>query len=91
MAETAAIVSNVSFVIAAICLILAVFFWFQYDILSVIGDLSGRNARKSIAQMRACNETERLDHTPCSTGKRAGGKTWIILDEVILIHTNEEI
>ena len=34
----------------------AIFFWFFFGIPTVIGDLSGRTARKSIAKMRAANE-----------------------------------
>lgn len=35
---------------------LAIFFWFKFGIPAVIGDLSGRTARKSIARMREENE-----------------------------------
>lgn len=56
MAEILSIISIVSFVVAGICLLFALFFWFKFKIPSVIGDLSGRTARKSIAQMRDYNE-----------------------------------
>lgn len=56
MAEILSIVSIVAFVIAGISMGLAVFFWFFFRIPSVIGDLSGRTARKSIARMRENNE-----------------------------------
>ena len=56
MAETLSTLSIISFVIAAVLLAVAVFLWFFFKIPSVIGDLSGRTARKSIAQMRAANE-----------------------------------
>lgn len=56
MAEVLSIISVISFVIAGICLALAVFFWFKFGIPAVIGDLSGRTARKSIARMREENE-----------------------------------
>lgn len=56
MAETLSLISIVSFVIAAIFLILAVILFIRFKIPSVIGDLSGRNARKSIEQMRERNE-----------------------------------
>lgn len=56
MAETLSIISLVSFIIAGVCLVLAVFFWFNFRIPKVIGDLTGRTARKSIAKMRASNE-----------------------------------
>lgn len=56
MAETLSILSIVAFSLAGVSLALAIFFWFFFKIPSVIGDLSGRNARKSIAKMRAENE-----------------------------------
>lgn len=56
MVQTLQTLSIISFTIAGICLVLAVFFWFFFKIPTVIGDLSGRTARKSIAKMRAANE-----------------------------------
>lgn len=55
-AEILSLISTLSFVVAAISFVLAVFFWFNFKIPSVIGDLSGRTAKKSIARMRASNE-----------------------------------
>lgn len=55
-AEILSLISTISYVIAAISFVLAIFFWFSFKIPSVIGDLSGRTAKKSIAQMRASNE-----------------------------------
>lgn len=56
MAETLQLLSIISFAVAAVCLVLAIFLWFFFKIPDVIGDLSGRTARKSIARMRAANE-----------------------------------
>lgn len=56
MAQTLQLLSIISFAVAGACLVLAVFFWFFFKIPNVIGDLSGRTARKSIARMRAANE-----------------------------------
>lgn len=56
MANVLSIISIVSFVLAGICFVLAVFFWFRFKIPAVIGDLSGRTARKSIAKLREGNE-----------------------------------
>ena len=56
MAQTLQALSVISFVIAGACLVLAVFFWLFFKIPTVIGDLSGRTAKKSIAKMRAANE-----------------------------------
>ena len=56
MAEILSIVSLVSYIVAAVSFALAVIFWFVFKIPTVVGDLSGRNARKSIAKMRENNE-----------------------------------
>ncbi len=56
MAQTLQTLSIISFAVAGVCFVLAVFFWFFFKIPTVIGDLSGRTARKSIAKMRAANE-----------------------------------
>ena len=56
MAETLSTLSVISFAIAGVSFVLAVFFWFFFKIPTVIGDLSGRTARKYIAKMRATNE-----------------------------------
>ena len=55
-AEILSLISTISYVLAAISFVIAVFFWFGFKIPSVIGDLSGRTARKSIARRRANNE-----------------------------------
>ena len=56
MAQKLQTLSIISFSVAGICLVLAIFFWFFFKIPTVISDLSGRTARKSIAKMRAGNE-----------------------------------
>lgn len=56
MAETLSTLSIISFIIAGVCLVLAIFLWIFFRIPSVIGDLTGRTARKSIAKMRSTNE-----------------------------------
>lgn len=55
-AEILSLISTISYVAAALCFVLAVLFWFGFKIPSVIGDLSGRTAKKSIARMRANKE-----------------------------------
>lgn len=57
MAELLTIISIISFVVAVIAFGFAVFFWFKFNIPSVVGDLSGHTARKSIAKMRENNES----------------------------------
>ena len=56
MAETLSLLSIIAFIVAGVCLILAIFLWVVLRIPTVIGDLSGRTARKSIARIRATNE-----------------------------------
>lgn len=56
MVHTLQTLSIISFAVAGVCLVVSVFFWFFFKIPTVIGDLSGRTARKSIAKMRAANE-----------------------------------
>lgn len=56
MAETLSTLSIISFIIAGVCLALAIFLCIFFRIPSVIGDLTGRTARKSIAKMRSANE-----------------------------------
>ena len=55
MAQTLQTLSIISFAVAGLCLVLAIFFWIFFKIPSVIGDLSGRTARKSIEKMRQAN------------------------------------
>lgn len=54
-AEILSMVSRIAYVVAGISLVLALFFWFKFKIPSVISDLSGRTARKSIAKIREHN------------------------------------
>lgn len=56
MAEILHTFSTISFVLAVLFVVIAIIFWFVFKIPNVIGDLSGHNARKSIAQMRQNNE-----------------------------------
>lgn len=77
MAETLSTLSIISFAVAGVCLVLAVFFAFFFKIPTVIGDLSGRTARKSIAKMRAANEktgskTYKQSKTNAARGKLTG-------------------
>lgn len=56
MAEVLSIISIISFVLSGICILLGAFFFIKFKIPSVIGDLSHRTAKKSIAKMRDYNE-----------------------------------
>ncbi len=89
MAETLSTLSIISFAIAGVCLVLAVFFWFFFRIPSVIGDLTGRTARKSIARMRAANEKTGVKGYKESKANAARGKlTGAIPDSDKLIKKN---
>ena len=55
MAEILSMISLISFCAAGVSMLLAVIFFIKFKIPSVIGDLSGRNARKSIEQLRETN------------------------------------
>ena len=56
MAETLSMISMIAFVAAGVFFVVSIIFWGIFKIPFVIGDLSGRNARKSIEQMRKNNE-----------------------------------
>ena len=53
MAEILSAVSLISFIVSGTAFIAAVFCWFRFQIPQVVGDLSGRTAKKSIERMRA--------------------------------------
>lgn len=73
-AEILSLVSLISYIVAGICLALAVFFWFFFKIPSVVGDLSGRTAKKSIEKMRQANERTGNKSYRVSTTNAARGK-----------------
>lgn len=69
MAQVYNIISIGGFSLAGVFLILAVVFWFRFKIPKIVGDLTGRTAKKSIAQMRSENEKSgKKLYTPQSSG-----------------------
>lgn len=56
MADILNTVSIISFIAAGVFTVLAIAFWVIFKIPTVMGDLSGRNAKKSIERMRRNNE-----------------------------------
>jgi len=81
MAEILSTISIVSFVAAGVCFALAVLLWFLFDIPAVIGDLSGRTARKSIARMREHNEKSgKKSYKPSKTNVERGKLTGTMPD-----------
>lgn len=55
------IISIVAFSLAAVLFLLSIIFWFAFNIWDIIGDLTGRNAKKSIEQMRKENESNSVN------------------------------
>lgn len=87
MVETLSTLSVTSYILAGVFLVTAIVLWFVLKIPRVIGDLSGRNARKSIAEMRNGNEKA------YKTGTVLKGKAVSIkmIEDVMLIHTQETL
>ena len=75
-AEILSLVSLISYIAAGVCLVLACFFWFFFKIPSVIGDLSGRTAKKSIEKMRQANQKSgKKSYRPSATNVERGKLT----------------
>ena len=55
MADLIEKLSIIAFVAAGCCLLLTILIWFRFRILSVINDLSGKTAKRAIAQIRENN------------------------------------
>ena len=53
MAEVLSLISTISFIAAAVFLVITIILWFTFKVPKLAGDLSGRNARKSIDLMRS--------------------------------------
>ena len=82
MAEILSKISIISFVLAALCFLIAVILWFRFKIPVIIGDLTGRNAKKSIARIRSENErTGKKHYAPSYTNKERGKLTEKIKDK----------
>ena len=56
MSETLTAISIGFYIAAGVFLVVSVVLWFVFRISEVIGDLSGKNAKKSIEKMRLGNE-----------------------------------
>ena len=55
MADLIEKLSIIAFVAAGCCLLLTILIWFRFRILSVMNDLSGKTAKRAIAQIRENN------------------------------------
>ena len=79
LAPVYSVISIVAFVIAGISLAAAVFMWIKFDILKIIGDLSGRTARKSIEKKRSANEKSgKKSYRPTPVAEDRGAVTDVI-------------
>ncbi|MCD8366091.1 MAG: hypothetical protein LUC83_09870 [Clostridiales bacterium] len=97
-AQTYQAISCVGFIFAAVFLVISLIFWVGFGIRKIIGDLSGRTARKAIARMRKSNEASGEKNnrfTPVAAGGEAvpmqeplvmpGGQTEILNGETVLL------
>ena len=101
------IISIVAFSLAGVAFVFSIFCWVKLEIWDIIGDLSGRTAKKSIAQMRAENERSGAKmHAPTPGAKKRGTVTELIqiknvveeqiegfelIQNILLVHTEENI
>ncbi len=70
------IVSIIFFIIAGLSLLVAIYSFVRFNIPQIIGELSGRTAKKSIAQMRDKNvKTGDKSHRPSPAAKERGTLT----------------
>ena len=82
MADILSIISLVSFILSGVFLIAAIVLLVVFKIPSVIGDLSGRNAKKSIEKLRKNNEkTGKKSYSSSSVSISRGKLTEAIKDK----------
>lgn len=81
------------FVWAAVFFICSVFLWVKFRVPVIVGDLSGRTARKSIAKMREENVNPgcRKLRMQAEAETECLRREVVILEDVMLIHTDEVI
>lgn len=92
MAETLSTLSIIFFAVAGVCLIIAVFLFVYFKIPSVVGDLSGRTARKSIAKMRVANEkTGSKSYNSSKTNMDRGKLTGTVKDFGEIVNKIDEV
>ncbi len=78
MAETLTILSDLSFLLAGAFGTASVVIWLRFDIPEIVGDLSGRAARRSVLRIR--RENERLAENETEQ-----------LEDIMIVHTDEVI
>lgn len=75
-AEIFELISTVSYVLAGVFLVLTIYLAYRFRIWAVIGDLTGRTARKSIERLRKANEDSgNKSYRPSTTNAERGKLT----------------
>ena len=91
MADTLNMASIILFVMAGIFGVTAIVLFFTFRIPGVIGDLSGKNARKSIDKMRLNNErTGKKGYAPGAINLERGKRTEPIEISEQMVSLNDE-
>lgn len=91
MADTLNMASIILFVMVGIFGVTAIVLFFTFRIPSVIGDLSGKNARKSIDKMRLNNErTGKKGYSPGAINLERGKRTEPIEISEQMVSLNDE-
>lgn len=96
MAEGLVWAARILFAAAMVFFLCTVILWFQFKVPAIVGDLSGRTARKSIETMRKRREENapkplRLGEDVPENKKNETGPELVVLEEVLVIHTREVI
>lgn len=87
MADALYIISIIAFGASGLFFVTAIILWIVFNIPFVIGDLSGRNARKSIEQLRIHNErTGNKSYRPSQTNLERGKVTSPMINTNKLSH-----
>lgn len=74
LAQTLYIISIVSFSLSGVFLILSIVFGIKFGVIGIIGDLTGKTAKKSIEKMRIYNENSGEKNYKSSTVNINRGK-----------------
>lgn len=86
------VVSIIFFIIAGASLLVAAYSFIRFNIPQVIGELSGRTAKKSIAQMRDKNlKTGDKSHRPTKAAQARGTLTDKIEDNLIINSNHSDV
>ncbi len=87
VADKLTFISDIFFIFAAVFFLVALLFWFLFHIPRVIGYFSGKTARKEFERTRNAPKGENVS----GFGRKGRAAKYVILDEVIIVHTDDEI